>query len=397
MDERVIQFLSYLYNFTFLPIYYYQEETLVFSIPPESIDYQPPAIYRDAFLSAPYNVAYLLTEFGGLYGYVKDIPRGGYYILGPCTSVNYDDHTLFSMRREFCVNEADSRSFVRFLKGIPCKNNAEFLSQLSFLNCCANASQDIPRDLTAEYSCSVPSSLVPSLENYSEEENIRENNSLDIEKQMLGFVESGDSEGLEIFLSCNLSLNAGQVGNTLIRNTKNYSIIAVTLTCRAAIRGGLPSDIAFRLSDSYIQQIEAAGSASTLDALCTRLLRDYTERVSKFGVFGHLDPLIQRSIRFIQRNISRKITVVDVASYVGLSRGYFSSYFKNTVGCEVSVFIRRCRLEEAKSLLKNPELSIAEISEYLCFSSQSHFQNSFKNEYGITPRQYRRGAFSDKG
>lgn len=48
-------------------------------------------------------------------------------------------------------------------------------------------------------------------------------------------------------------------------------------------------------------------------------------------------------------------------------------------------FITRCKLEEAKSLLAYSKKSLAEISSYLCFSSQSYFQNVFKKQYGTTP------------
>ena len=49
----------------------------------------------------------------------------------------------------------------------------------------------------------------------------------------------------------------------------------------------------------------------------------------------------------------------------------------------------RCKLEEAKSLLTYSDKSLIEISNYLCFSSQSYFQNVFKKKYGMTPKQYR--------
>ncbi|WP_331491052.1 helix-turn-helix domain-containing protein [Schaedlerella arabinosiphila] len=56
----------------------------------------------------------------------------------------------------------------------------------------------------------------------------------------------------------------------------------------------------------------------------------------------------------------------------------------------MSDFIMRRKLEEGKSLLAYSEKSISEISEYLCFSSQSYFQNVFKKKYHMTPYEYRK-------
>ena len=48
-----------------------------------------------------------------------------------------------------------------------------------------------------------------------------------------------------------------------------------------------------------------------------------------------------------------------------------------------------CGLKELKTLLKYSEASLTEISEYLCFSSQSHFGKVFKVHKNMTPKQYR--------
>ena len=64
--------------------------------------------------------------------------------------------------------------------------------------------------------------------------------------------------------------------------------------------------------------------------------------------------------------------------------------FKEELGIHIGAFITRCKLEEAKSLLTYSDKSLSEISNYLCFSSQSYFQNVFKKKFGITPLQYRR-------
>ena len=60
------------------------------------------------------------------------------------------------------------------------------------------------------------------------------------------------------------------------------------------------------------------------------------------------------------------------------------------MGFTIGSFITRCKLEEAKSLLTYSEKSLAEISNYLCFSSQPHFQSLFKKQYHMTPLEYRK-------
>ena len=79
----------------------------------------------------------------------------------------------------------------------------------------------------------------------------------------------------------------------------------------------------------------------------------------------------------------------DVAHEVGLSRVYFSNKFSKELGFSVGSFIRRCKLEEARSLLLYTDKSIAHISSYLGYSSQSHFQNLFREQFGMTPKQCR--------
>lgn len=55
----------------------------------------------------------------------------------------------------------------------------------------------------------------------------------------------------------------------------------------------------------------------------------------------------------------------------------------------IGSYITHCRLREAKSLLRYTHKSLGEISSYLCFSSQSHFQNVFKKHFKMTPMEYR--------
>ena len=80
----------------------------------------------------------------------------------------------------------------------------------------------------------------------------------------------------------------------------------------------------------------------------------------------------------------------DVIEYVGKSRSAFMEQFKRETGETIGRYIVQTKLKEAQLLLAYSESSLSEISNFLFFSSQSYFQNTFKKQFGITPYEYRK-------
>ena len=95
-------------------------------------------------------------------------------------------------------------------------------------------------------------------------------------------------------------------------------------------------------------------------------------------------------ITYVQKHMNEPLTVESIAHRFGYNRSFLSRKFKSELGFDLSAFILRCRLETSKKLLTYTNKSLSEISIYLCFSSQSHFQNAFKKQFSLTPMQYRR-------
>ena len=92
---------------------------------------------------------------------------------------------------------------------------------------------------------------------------------------------------------------------------------------------------------------------------------------------------------YIYNNINQRITVSDLADYTGLSPSYLSRLFKKELGISISDYICEKKIEKAENLLKYSDFSFVEIANYLAFSSQSHFIQSFKKSVGLTPKKYR--------
>lgn len=93
--------------------------------------------------------------------------------------------------------------------------------------------------------------------------------------------------------------------------------------------------------------------------------------------------------KFIKDNIRRGIRTEDVAANVHLSSKQLNRLFLKYAQMSVFDYIRQKRCGEAKRLLLNKNLSIAQISEMLAFSDEFYFSRFFKRNTGFPPHRFR--------
>ena len=223
----------------------------------------------------------------------------------------------------------------------------------------------------------------------SRKENENYHNTYYFEQEYYGYVERGDVDGLNLFIQNLPELSEGQVANDSLRQAKNIFISAITLITRHAITGGLDIETAYQLSDSYIQEVERMDNFESVQLLNVVAVMDFTKRVAASKIPSDMSREIFYSLQYISNHVNKPITVEEVAEHLQIDRSTLSKKFKRELGFNISSYIMRRKLEEAKSLLRFSDRTISEISEYLCFSSQSYFQNVFKKQYGVTPKKYR--------
>lgn len=84
-----------------------------------------------------------------------------------------------------------------------------------------------------------------------------------------------------------------------------------------------------------------------------------------------------------------KILVTDLAGYCGICARSLERHFGEYYGMSVAKYIIQLKLKEAAYLLANTDMSLADISNQLSFSSQSHLNNNFKKQYMCTLQVYR--------
>jgi len=98
---------------------------------------------------------------------------------------------------------------------------------------------------------------------------------------------------------------------------------------------------------------------------------------------------LRRLFDFLNENYAQKIRLGEAASMVGMSETRFKGFFKKATGTTFAQHVIHLRLGRASQLLRDTELSMAEIAYETGFCDQSHFDNRFKESFRISPKEYR--------
>ena len=100
------------------------------------------------------------------------------------------------------------------------------------------------------------------------------------------------------------------------------------------------------------------------------------------------DARLTEMMNYIQENYAT-ITLDELSEKMFLSKPYISRYIKNQSGLTFGENVRKIRMKKAKSMLKNSNMKIEKIADAVGYQNTEHFNRLFKQEFGVTPVQYR--------
>jgi len=142
-----------------------------------------------------------------------------------------------------------------------------------------------------------------------------------------------------------------------------------------------------------------AGYSTALQALGATLVLE-TARAFALDDDLAVDPVrrdrgllvVEAMQRHLRDNLSRPITVRDVAAVVHLSERHAERLFTQQTGTSIMATLWRLRLELAAQLLLDPSLTVAEVARACGYSDVRPFSTAFKRHYGRTPGEHRRSG-----
>jgi AraC family transcriptional regulator len=99
---------------------------------------------------------------------------------------------------------------------------------------------------------------------------------------------------------------------------------------------------------------------------------------------------LQRVQQYIDTHLESALSLSELASVVGLSRMHFAAQFREATGYRPHEYVLSRRIENAKVILSNTNMPIAEVALSVGFNAQSHFSTVFKRLTGDAPARWRR-------
>ena len=375
-------------NLTGIPVRLYRKHECIFYHSVIKLPKDPVCVYLDEIFSVEKHVGYFFTRHFYYYGIVTSGDLR--LVLGPTRKAAPDEQELREFAFRADVPQEDVPTFVEGMKNIICLPLESVLQTLLAINHLLNGEKLSLAEVTV-YDIEKQDRLPPVPPSAQEEPfGDINNNSLATEQTLLTFVRHGDKKGLLEWASSAPAVNSGTLASEQTRQQKNTFIVTTTVVCRAAIRGGMNLHDALSLSDAYIQKCESLSSYTDIFQLMYQMVLDYTERVERLRQYASPSRLVLDVRNSILHHLSDPIRTSEIADALFLSRSNLSTRFKEESGENLSDFILKEKIEEAKRLLRYTDKPIVAISSYLGFSSQSHFTHTFKKFSELSPAEYRK-------
>lgn len=407
MKEQILrQYCSNLYLSSHIPVRIFRGEELLHAFGPSDLKED-----EEAFLELPMKtllrsdapVSFAVTDSVFALACVRDDENGLKVILGPSHSLPIGPLTMqeaiekLEKEQHISFDKKLAAPLHAYLSCIPVMHDACFLAlTVGAVNAVRGEEADeseledkLSALLARKLNETVGKETLRAKEEAALEERSPSTNYAASEQLILYYIINGMPEQLKALWARTIIPSSSSEDPETVRSVKNSIIASVGIVTSAVLSTELSPEEVLSLRDIYIRQTEECTTISQLFHIRYSITMEFAQRIKELQCRHTGNPTIDRAVAYIQQNLSEKIGLDDLAKLTRTSRAYLSRKFKEEVGMGISQYINRQKIIEAKRFLRFTDKSLAEISGYFDFSSQSYFQKLFKEQTGMTPSEYR--------
>jgi len=215
--------------------------------------------------------------------------------------------------------------------------------------------------------------------------------SYDTEREIIQKICSGEREKAKEILNKLLAIILSQYLSDI--DLLKVSVLElVVVISRAAVEAGAKVEDILGLKYQYLAELWNIENQEELCLWTVKVVDNVIENIYHSRNI-HLDSRLKKGLEFIDQHYGSDLTLERVAQESFLSPSRFGHLFKSEMGLPFIAHLTKVRMQNARTLLKDPEKSIAQVALEMGYCDQSYFTKVFKKIEGITPKSFRRNYF----
>ena len=212
---------------------------------------------------------------------------------------------------------------------------------------------------------------------------------IELEKPMFDAVSNGDLNATMV--------TAGKYADWMYNRAKNgdlmsmrIKVLEMTLYAERLAYNSSGKKYIYSGRDDYLPELMGLATADGLrewfmgkiTSACRNVIAKKEEKSND---------VIKTARKYIDDNFAKDISLDDVSRRVNISPYYFSKIFKDELGLNFIEYLTSVRIEKAKELLTESDMSMKEICGACGYTDPNYFSRSFKKNVGVTPTEYKEG------
>ena len=192
------------------------------------------------------------------------------------------------------------------------------------------------------------------------------------------------TDGFEVCRSLRSNFKTSHIPVIVLSGMKGSDSKIKALECGANVFLDKPLDMDFLLK-------QVANLIRTQNELKERYSKKYIAEPAKITISSMDEELLKKAMGYIEQNMDNNDYDVDAfAADMSIGRTLLYQKINDITGMSVKEFILDVRLKRAAQLLKDSDLTIAEISVMTGFANPKYFSICFKRHFEVTPTEFKR-------
>lgn len=237
---------------------------------------------------------------------------------------------------------------------------------------------------TLRYESSSPISHISELE---KKRTVEYSSYSAIESKMLEYIKQGKFEALELFAE----LLEG-IRTLKAQERKNKIIELLVIVCHAARLENM-QEISFVNYFTYYDELVELSEEESEEWLYKKI--EYIINAVRINKKDKVSSSIAAAIEYIEEHYNEELHLDGVSKYINISPQYLSKLFKEETNYNFVEWITNVRIDKAKELMNDTDMTIKEICFLVGYNDPNYFSRKFKRIVGSSPTDYMRNKDED--